>query len=40
MPGMSFARSTRIEKSDMIGSAGLIGAAGFVFFPDRYGWIV
>lgn len=35
---MPYARRTRIEKSDLIRDAGLLGAAGFVLFPDRYGW--
>jgi glucokinase len=37
---MSFARMTRIEKSDVTRNSGLLGAAGFVLFPDRYGWII
>lgn len=37
---MDFARRTRIEPSGLVAEAGLLGAAGFVLFPDKYGWRV
>lgn len=35
---MSFARDTRVEPGGSLGGAGLLGAGGFVLFPDKYGW--
>jgi glucokinase len=35
---MSFAQRTRVELGGSRGETGLLGAGGFVLFPDKYGW--
>jgi len=35
---MRFAQTTRVEPDGSRGGTSLLGAAGFVLFPDRYGW--
>ncbi len=37
---MEFARRTRVEMSGSINETGLLGAAGFVLCPERYGWTI
>jgi glucokinase len=36
--GFPFAAACRVVPGQLSGAAGLLGAAAFVLFPDRYGW--
>jgi glucokinase len=35
---MRFSQTTRVERDESRGETSLLGAAGFVLFPERYGW--